>query len=67
MTTPDKKHELRQHLALISTEVYLLLKASTEEERIKRYNMVQEQIDAILNCIDDPKPAQHSCPDTMIR
>ena len=65
MSTPDKKHELREHLALISTEAYLLLKASNEEERITRYKMVQEQITAILNVIDDNNPPQYSCSDVM--
>lgn len=65
MTTADQKRELREHLTLISTEVYLLLRASEEEERIKRYNMVQQQIVAILNVIDDQKPTQPSCPDVI--
>lgn len=55
--TNNKKHILREHLALISTEVYLLLRTNNEEERIKRYKRVQEQIDAILHDVEDvPQP-----------
>ncbi len=67
MSTSDKNHELREHLALISTEAYLLMKASNEEERTKRYKMVQEEIKAILNLIDDNNPPQYSCSDLMIQ
>ncbi|MBI1280557.1 MAG: hypothetical protein GC179_20710 [Anaerolineaceae bacterium] len=67
MSTHDKKCELREHLALISTEAYLLMKASGEEERINRYNMVQEQIDAILRVIDESKPTQPSCPEALFQ
>lgn len=63
MTTSQKKHEVREHLAVISTEVYLLLKAATEDERLERYNVVQEQIDAILHVMDDNAP--HSNPDVL--
>ncbi len=66
MSTPDKKHELREHLALISTEAYLLLKASNDEERIIRYKMVQEQISAILKVIDDNNPPQYPRPDFLL-
>ncbi len=66
MSITDKKHELREHLALISTEAYLLLKASNEEERTKRYNMVQEQSTAILNVIED-NPPQYLCSDVMLQ
>lgn len=53
MVQPSKLHSLREHLALISTEVYLLLRSQDEQDRINRYNTVQEQIDAILVLTDE--------------
>lgn len=67
MIFTDKKHELREHLAVISTAAYLLLRSNEEDERIKRYNMLQEQIDAILKVIEDHKSSQPSCPDVMFQ
>ncbi len=67
MTTSNKNLALREHLALISTEAYLLLKAENEDERINRYNMLQEQIRAIINVIDDGITSQYSCPDITIQ
>jgi hypothetical protein len=65
MTTSEKKHEVREHLAVISTEVYLLLKAATDDERLERYNIVQEQIDAILHVMDDTRSTPHSSADAL--
>ena len=65
MTTSEKKHEVREHLAVISTEVYLLLKAATDDERLERYNIVQEQIDAILHVMDDTRSTSHSSADDL--
>jgi hypothetical protein len=67
MIIKDKEHQIREHLALISTEVYLLLRAADEEERIDRYNMVQEQINAILKVMNDENKPQYSCPDAMLQ
>ena len=67
MSGKDKEHALREHLALISVEAYLMLRSATEAERIKRYNRVQEQISAILKDIDEHEPAQVSCPDIMLQ
>lgn len=53
MVQPSKLHSLREHLALISTEVYLLMRSQDEQDRINRYNTVQEQIDAILELTDE--------------
>lgn len=53
MVQPSKLHTLREHLALISTEVYLLLRSEDEQDRITRYNTVQEQIDSILELTDE--------------
>lgn len=65
MTTSEKKHAVREHLAVISTEVYLLLKAVTDDERLERYKVVQEQIGAILQVIEDNHSAPHSSADTL--
>lgn len=67
MTTHEKNHALREHLALISTEAYLMLRSNDEGERIDRYNLLQEQIEAILRLLDDHKPSQYSCPDFMLQ
>jgi len=67
MFITDKKHELREHLALISTEAYLMLRSADEIDRIDRYNLLQEQISAILRLLDDHKPTQYSCPDFMLQ
>ena len=56
MLPADKKRILREYLALISTESYLLLHATEENERAKRYNQVQQQIHAILSVIEDNEP-----------
>lgn len=53
MVHPSKLHTLREHLALISTETYLLLRSQDEQDRINRYNRVQEQIGAILELADE--------------
>ncbi|MCA0457846.1 MAG: hypothetical protein LCI00_28025 [Chloroflexi bacterium] len=53
MVEQNNLHTLREHLALISTEVYLLLRSTDETDRINRYNTVQEQIDAILELTDE--------------
>ena len=65
MTDKNREHALREHLALISTEAYLLLRSTNEQERINRYNMVQEQINSILNIIDDQKQIHYSCTDFL--
>lgn len=67
MTIKNREHALREHLALISTESYLLLRSEDEQERINRYNMVQEQIDLILKLINDEQQIHHSCPDMMLQ
>lgn len=64
MLPVDKKRALREHLALISTEAYLLLHANEPDERAKRYNQVQQQINAILSVIDDNEPIS-SLPNTV--
>ena len=51
--TTDKKHQIREQLALISTEVYLMTQAKDNEQQIERYDMVQASIDAILMALDD--------------
>ncbi len=53
MLSTDKQHALREQLALISTEVYLLLRSNNECEKINRYNNVQQAIDAILQIASD--------------
>ena len=53
MVQPSKLHTLREHLALISTEVYLMMRSQDEQERLNRYNVVQAQIDAILALTDE--------------
>ena len=58
MTTAEQKHELREHLSLISTSAYFLLCAKDEDERLERYAIIQEQIDAIIAMIDK----QEVCP-----
>ncbi len=67
MITSDEKYELRQHLTLISAEVYLLLRANGEDERIERYKMVQQQINAILQVIDEYSPQQSSSADLALQ
>ena len=67
MSVTDKKHQLREHLALISTEVYLLLRAEDEEDRIERYNIVQQEIDAIIEVIDNSQLPQPSRPDKLFQ
>ena len=66
MTSIEKKHELRECLSLISTSVYLLLHAQDEDERIDRYNIVQEQINAIIDVIDEHPCLQPDCFDVML-
>jgi len=51
--TTDKKHQIREQLALISTEVYLMTQDKDNEQQIERYDMVQASIDAILMALDD--------------
>jgi hypothetical protein len=67
MSVKNREHALREHLALISTEAYLMLRSADEAERINRYNMVQEQIDLILHLINEEKQIHHSCPDVLFQ
>ena len=67
MITPDKERALREHLALISTEVYLLLQATEESEHIERYNAVQAQIDAIVGEMDHQQPAHNLCSGSLFQ
>lgn len=65
MVQPSKLHTLREHLALISTEVYLMMRSQDEQERLNRYNVVQEQIGAILELTDENTyvlVAESECP-----
>lgn len=57
MTTSEKKREVREHLAVVSTEVYLLLKVATEDE----------WIDVILHVIDDNRSTPHSNSDVLFQ
>jgi phosphoglycerate-specific signal transduction histidine kinase len=66
VTTIEKNHELRQRLSLISTSVYLLLHAHNENERIDRYNIVQEQINAIIDVMDEHPCPRPDCYDVLL-
>lgn len=66
MSVKDKEHALREYLALISTESYLLLRSADEQERINRYNRVQEQIDLILHLISEEQQTHYSSPDLLL-
>lgn len=57
MLSTDKQHALREQLALISTEVYLLLRSKNECGQIIRYNNIQQAIDAILKLTDEAQSA----------
>jgi len=66
MTSIDKKRALREHLALISLEAYLILHTDDEEAHVERYNMIQQQIAAILILIDDCEAVDYSSIDNMV-
>ena len=69
MSAKNKEHALREHLALISTETYLLLRSDDETERIDRYNTIQDTITTIINLMDDRHQVNPAfgCPDVMLR
>jgi len=65
--TTDKKHQIREQLALISTEVYLMTQAKNNEQQIERYDMVQASIDAILMALDDRDSLPGQCSDILFQ
>ena len=65
--TTDKKHQIREQLALISTEVYLMTQAKDNEQQIERYDMVQASIDAILMALDDRDSLPGQCSDILFQ
>ncbi len=61
MDSMNREWALRQHLALISTEAYLLLRAENEDDRISRYNALQNEINAILDLTTNQPAPNDSC------
>lgn len=62
MVLPHQNYDLREHLAVISTEAYLLLRATDERERIQRYRNLQQAINAIL-ALTNPDPPENQPPE----